>query len=424
MKRKVFAAMAITAAALTGTGDLLRATTSNSAEVIIEWNQTLQETVPNASLMTPRFFSMMHIAMFDAVNAVDNEYTPYLTKIRGLHGASAEAAAAQAARDVLVALIPGSQATYDARLEAQLADIPHGRARLGKALGRKAAARVLEWRANDGWEVTPPVYEPPAITGVWQRTPPGNAASFTQFPGAVPFALPTATIFLPPPPPQLNSAKYAEDFNEVKLYGSQNSAVRSAEQTLRSRLFAGVVTRTTLWAMWNNVTRDAVRARDLSLVDAARLFVLVNVSINDAVQTSHASKFVYQLWRPVTAIRRADEDLNDDTVPDAGWTPLIVTPTYPSYAGNMASVGASAAAVLGLALGSDDFPVTVLWLGSTGQPDITRNFSGFWELAQAQADSRVHGGIHYRFDNVVGQQSAVKVATFVFNNFMLPRKGD
>ena len=78
----------------------------------------------------------------------------------------------------------------------------------------------------------------------------------------------------------------------------------------------------------------------------------------------------------------------------------------------------------GLALGTDDVPVTVLWLGSTGQPDVTRNFAGFWELAQAQADSRVHGGIHYRFDNVAGQQSAIKVATFVFNNFMLPRKGD
>jgi hypothetical protein len=152
--------------------------------------------------------------------------------------------------------------------------------------------------------------------------------------------------------------------------------------------------------------------------------VLVNVAINDSVQTSHTSKFVYQLWRPVTAIRRADEDFNLATDADPGWSPLITTPTYPSYAGNMASVGAGAATALRLALGTDDVPVTVLWLGSTGQPDVTRNFAGFWELAQTQADSRVHGGIHYRFDNVAGQQSAIKVATFVFNNFMLSRKGD
>ena len=324
----------------------------------------------------------------------------------------------------MTSLIPASQATFDAALDDQLDDIPHGLARQGTAIGRHAAAKLLDWRANDGWQVTPPAYEPPAVLGLWQRTPPFGPATFTHFPGAIPFALPTPTLFLPPPPPQLNTAQFAEGFNEVALYGQDTSAARSTEQTLRSRLFAGVVTRTTLFAMWNNVTRDAARAYGLSLVDTARLFALVNVSINDSVQTSHTSKFVYQLWRPVTAINRADEDPNPATDAIPGWLPLLTTPPYPAYAGNMASVGAGAATALGLGLGSDDFPVTVLWLGSTGQPDVTRNFAGFWELAQAQADSRVHGGIHYRFDNVAGQQSAIKVATFVFNNFMLPRKGD
>lgn len=424
MKTQVFA-VTLAATALAGSSDAVRAHSRGSAEVIIAWNQTLQDTIPaTAGLMSPRFYAMLHIAMFDAVNAIEREYTPYVGRIHGSHGASAEAAAAQAAHDILVSLIPASQATFDAKLQDQLEDIPHGLARQGRAIGRHAAARVLDWRANDGWQVTPPAYEPPAIAGLWQRTPPGNPASVTHFPGVVPFALPTQTLYLPPPPPQLDSAAYAEGFNEVKLVGSATSMVRSDEQTLRSRLFAGVVTRTTLFAMWNNVTRDAVRKFGLSVVDTARLFVLVNVAINDSVQTSHTSKFVYQLWRPVTAIRRADEDFNLATDADPGWSPLITTPTYPSYAGNMASVGAGAATVLRLALGTDDVPVTVLWLGSTGQPDVTRNFAGFWELAQAQADSRVHGGIHYRFDNVAGQQSAIKVATFVFNNFMLSSNGD
>ncbi len=426
MVRTHIFAVALTATALAGSSEAVRANPHNSAgaEIVIAWNQILQDTIPAAALMSPRFFAMVHIAMFDAVNAIEREYAPYVARIRGSRGASAEAAAAQAAHDVLTSLIPTSQAVFDAALAAQLEDIPKGQARQGRAIGELAAARVIAWRTNDGWEVPPPAFEPPPIAGVWQRTPPFGAASFTQFPGVVPFALPTPTLYLPPPPPQLNSAKYAEDFNEVKLWGSATSPVRSTEQTLRSRLFAGVVTRTTLFAMWNNVTRDAARAKGLSLVDTARLFALVNVSINDAVQTSHTSKFVYQFWRPVTAIRRADEDLNPATDADPSWSSLITTPTYPSYAGNMASVGASAATALGLVLGSDDFPVTVLWLGSTGQPDVTRNFAGFWELAQAQADSRVHGGIHYRFDNVAGQQQAVKVATFVFNNFMVPKNHD
>ena len=154
----------------------------------------------------------------------------------------------------------------------------------------------------------------------------------------------------------------------------------------------------------------------------------MNVSINDAVQSTHASKFVYGLWRPVTAIRRADEDMNPATDADPSWTPLITTPAYPSYAGNMAAVGMSAATALGLALGTDDVPFTVLWRGSLAtpttpaQPDVSRNFAGFLELAEAQAMSRLHGGIHFDFDNRAGQQVARNVAGYVFHNFMLPKR--
>jgi hypothetical protein len=376
--------------------------------------------------MTLRYYAMLHVAMFDAINSIEGDYTPFLGRIRGSHGASAEAAAAKAARDILTALIPAGQPAFDAALEATLAGISPGTAQQGVRIGEEAAAKVLAWRQNDGWAVPPPVYEPPPIPGLWQRTPPGAAAGFTQFPGVVPFALPTPTLFLPPPPPQLNSAKYAEDFNQVKLLGSVGSSERTAEQTLRSRLFAGVVTTTNLFAMWNNVARDAIRARGLSLVDAARLFALMNVSMNDGLQTTHASKFVYGLWRPVTAIRRADEDMNAATDPDPGWTPLLTTPPYPAYAGNMACVGMSAATALGLGLGTDDVPFTVLWRGTPAtpttpaQPDVTRSFTGFLELAEAQAMSRLHGGIHYDFDNRAGQQVGRNVAGYVFRNFMLP----
>ena len=137
------------------------------------------------------------------------------------------------------------------------------------------------------------------------------------------------------------------------------------------------------------------RRRGLSLVDTARLFALVNVSINDGVQTTHTSKFVYSLWRPVTAIRRADEDLNAATDPDAGWSPLITTPAYPSYAGNMASVGASAATALGLALEADDVPFTVFVARQHRQSRRHTGFHGILGAGEAQAMSRVHGGIHY-----------------------------
>ena len=109
-------------------------------------------------------------------------------------------------------------------------------------------------------------------------------------------------------------------------------------------------------AIWNNITRDVVRERRLSLVEAARVFVLVNVAIHDGLQTTQTSKFVYGLWRPVTAIRGAADDLNPATDADATWLPLITTPPYPSYAGNMACIGASAARALQLAFGTNDIP--------------------------------------------------------------------
>jgi hypothetical protein len=172
--------------------------------------------------------------------------------------------------------------------------------------------------------------------------------------------------------------------------------------------------------VWNNVAADTVRARSLSLVEAARLFAVVNVSIHDALQTTQASKFVYGVWRPVTAIRAADTDLNAATEPDPNWLPLIVTPPYPSYAGNLAAIGASAARALELVSGADDMPVSITWKQSGG-PDVIRHYDGFRQAADEEAMARIYGGIHYRFDQDAGQQVGRSVAEFVFANVMTPR---
>ncbi len=166
---------------------------------------------------------------------------------------------------------------------------------------------------------------------------------------------------------------------------------------------------------------DVVQARNLSLVEAARVFALVNVSIHDALQTTQASKFVYGVWRPVTAIRAADTDLNPATDPNPAWLPLITTPFYPVYPGNLATIGASAARALQLACETNDIPVAVTWKQPDGLPDVTRQFEGFWEAAEEEAMARIYGGIHYRFDQEAGQQVGRSVAEFVFVNFMTPR---
>ena len=430
MKKTQLFGATLAVALLAGTGLELRATRS-APTVLIEWNQLVQDTIPGAGgPMAPRFYSMVHIAMFDAVNAIEREYAPYRVRLREQGRGSPEAAAAQAAHDVLVGLNVPSAPVYGAALERQLGPNPSEYVRRGAAVGARVAKEVLAWRQNDGWIVTGlPPYVEPMLPGRWRPTPPNNpAATFTHLQNAAPMALLSPTQYLPVPPPSLTSERYATDLNEVRLLGKSDSAVRTPDQTTIARLWAGVATTgtgtaTPFPAIWNNVTRDVVLERRLSLVEAARVFALVNVAIHDGLQTTQASKFVYGLWRPVTAIREAESDLNPATDADATWLPLITTPPYPSYAGNMACIGASAARALQLAFGTNDVPVKATWRQSGGLPDVTHEFAGFWELAEDQNMARIWGGIHYRFDQVAGQQIGRQAAEFVFANYMTPRRG-
>ena len=397
----------------------------SAASIIFEWNRILQETIPKpVGVVSPRYYAMMHIAMFDAVNTIEREFEPYRVRRRGA-GGSAEAAAAQAAHDVLVALNPSAAAAYDAALVQQLGMRPSGFLRRGAAVGAIVAGDILAWRQNDGWLVPGPVaYSEPPLPGRWQPTPPGNAsAAFTHLQFATPMAVLSSTQFLPPPPPSLTSDTYAADFNEVKLLGRADSPTRTAEQTAIARLWAGagVGGATDFFAVWQNIARDVARDRHLSLVEAARLFALMNVSIHDGLQTTQTSKFVYGLWRPVTAIRGADDDLTPATDADAGWLPLLGTPPYPSYGGNLAAIGAGAARTLELALGTDDIPLAVTWRQAGGLPDVTHHFDGFSHAAAEMFMSRIYGGIHFRFDQEAGDGVGRAVADFVFANYMAPR---
>ncbi len=415
---------AILALALLVPAGAVRATGA-SAGTVLAWNKLMQDTIPaSASIYTPRFYAITHIAMFDAINAIERDFEPFHVRLRHAGGGSPDAAAAQAAHDVLVAINPGSTATYDAALAGQFGRRPSGFVRRGAAIGAEVARQILEWRQDDGWVVAAfPPYAAPLLPGWWQPTPPNNPApQFTHLQTADPLALLSPTQFLPLPPPAITSARYATDLNEVKDIGRNTSALRTADQTAIARLWAGVATSgsgtaTNMFAVWNAVVSDVVRERQLSLIRAARVLMLVNVSIHDTLHTTQTSKFVYGFWRPVTAIRGAGDDLNPATDPDPAWLPLITTPPYPSYAGNMAAVGASASRTLQLLFHTNDVPVTATWHQSGGQPDVSHHFDGFSQMADEQSMARIYGGIHYRFDQEAGQQVARSVAEFVHANF-------
>lgn len=394
-------------------------------DVVLQWNRVLMETVLTpgqhpATIMQVRSYAMMHAAMFDAANSIDGTHTPYLIDVPGSQNASIEAAAAQAARDVLAALYPARVGVFDAELAVSLQGIENNRAQQGIRVGQIVAERMLATRTNDGWNVTPPAYALPTTPGNWQPTPPANsAATFTHYPNVLPFAIKSGTQFAPTPPPAMTSAQYAADFNEVKEIGAANSVTRTADQTLVARLWANVNTPTNFLLVWNNVAHTVSVARDLTTAEKARLFALTNIALHDALQTTFASKFQYGLWRPVTAIRRADEDGNDNTSADPAWSSLIGTPSYPSYAGNMAAIGTSQATILALFFGRDDISFQHTWAGAGG---ATRSYAGFGAMANEQERARVYGGIHFTFDNVAGQSVGRNVANYIFANTMRPRQ--
>jgi hypothetical protein len=394
-------------------------------DVVLQWNRVLMETVLTpgqhpATIMPVRSYAMMHAAMFDAVNSIDGTRTPYLTEVPGSQNASLEAAAAQAARDVLAALYPARVAVFDAELAISLQGIEEYRAQQGIRVGQIVAERMLAARTNDGWNVTPPPYTLPTTPGNWQPAPPANAAAtFTHYPSVLPFAITSAMQFAPNPPPAMTSAQYAADLNEVKEIGAVNSVTRTADQTLVARLWANVGTPTNFLLVWNNVARTVSLSQEISTVERARLFALTNIALHDALQTTFAAKFQHGLWRPVTAIRRADEDGNAATSPDPAWLSLIPNPPYPSYAGNMAAIGTSQSTILALFFGRDDIRFDHTWAGAGG---ATRSYAGFGAMADEQARARVYGGIHFTFDNVAGQSVGTNVANYVFSKLMRPRE--
>lgn len=363
--------------------------------VVLDWSTharaALQaETGNQDPLVGTRTLAMVHLAMHDAVNAVDRRFQPYAYVARD-RDANAVAAAASAAHRVLAGLFPAQQASLDARLEASLATVPNGNAEAkGVALGQLVAAAILQRRANDGSTATV-AYVPSAGAGRFQFVPPFDGVIFRpEWRLVTPFALTSVSQFRSAPPPALNSIAYRDALNEVKAAGVLTGSNRTAEQTAYAKF----------WYEdsdigWNSITRDVVVRKKLSLHEAARLFGLVNIALADAYIAGWDAKFHHDYWRPITAIRAAATDGNDATAPDLAWVPLLDTPPVQDHPSTHSVAGAAAAAVLAAELGD----ATEFSLNSTtaDDPKLARTYRSFSEASNENADSRIRAGIHFRF---------------------------
>jgi membrane-associated phospholipid phosphatase len=391
-----------------------------SANVVIEWNQLALHAVGQARLppvFVSRDLAIIHAAVYDAVVAIDRSFEPYYAHVHASSGASREAAAAQAAHDALAALFPSQASTFDAALAADLVGIPPGQARQGIAVGHEVAEQILEWRSTDGSGATVS-YTPGTDPGDWQPTPPAFLPALApQWPDVTPFAISSGSQFRPAAPPALDSADYAAALNEVKDLGRVDSTTRTDEQTQIAKFWNDGLGTAFAMGYWNKIAQQVATEQNLSLVQDARLFALLNIAEADAQISCWDAKYTYNLWRPVTSIRAADTDGNPDTEPDPTWTPLLVTPNFPSYISAHSTLSAAAAEVLTALFGPDyHFAVTAESL-----PGVTRSFDSFGAAAAEAGRSRIYGGIHYQFDNANGQAVGTEVADYIVGGFLKPQ---
>jgi PAP2 superfamily len=389
---------------------------STQPDQVIQWNHEMLQLlgVPGAQPATvhpTRTFAITQLAVFDAVNAIERRNEPYLFEPFVPRGASPDAAAAAAARTALLALLPSQQQAIDAKFQDSLSQIGGGpRVFAGIAVGVRAAQEILADRAGDGSGVTPPTFVPQPGPGEYQLTPPNfSQPVFTHWAGVRPFVLQSADQFRPPPPPAITSARYADDFAEVKSLGELNSTARSVERTDIGKFWGAAPVQN----VWNQIAEMAGLSFGNSLAQNARMFAVLDTSLADGVIALYDAKYAYHRWRPVTAVRAADSDGNPDTVGDPNWTPLATTALDPSYPGAHAEISQAAAAALRGFFGTDRFDFT---LTNPALPGVQRTFGSFSTAADEASASRIYAGQHFRYDEDAGHALGDEVADYVLDH--------
>ena len=406
---------------------------------------------------TSRALAIVHIAIFDAVNAIAGGYKSYTGLSSARDDTSMDAAIAQAAHDTLVALFPSQRASFDERLDEDLSRIrDHREKRNGINLGHRAAAAILALRANDGSQHAEPRVGIEYITsdepGRWRQDPISliPLALGALWGGVRPFVLLSADQFRAPPPPALNSQEYAAAFDEVKRLGGDGVITpteRNAEQTTIGIYWGydGTPGLGTPPRLYNQIVVEIADQRGSDAVEVARLLALVNVAMADTCIAVWESKYFYDFWRPVTGIREADEgtgptgagDGNPATVGDPTYSPLGApassfkfnapdfTPPFPAYPSGHAGFGGALFRILrkfyrtddvAFTFVSDEFNGVTRDNDGTVRPLVPRSFSSLSEAREENGQSRIYLGIHWAFDKTDGIAQGRQVADYVYDN--------
>jgi hypothetical protein len=379
-----------------------------SANVVTDWDEIGVKTVQPIGSPLPikpgllfRAMAMMHLAVFNAVNAIEPRYQPYKFQSKAELGASEEAAAASAAANVLADIVPS--AGVRATLTSYLASIPDGDAKdRGVKLGEDVSAKMLALRADDGSN-TPNAYRPNTQPGVYVPTAMTIGWECITM---TPFAMENPSQFRPGPPPDLKSTEWAKDYNEIKELGEKISSKRTPRQTEDARFWL-----TTGPLATHSLERQIVIRENMSALDSARFFALASVAEADAIEAVFDAKYHYQFWRPITAIRNGDIAGNPDTPSVPTWEPIDATPMHPEYPCAHCIVSTAVATVIEATLGSANIPEVAITTPSA--PGVTHRFTNLKAYTDEVANARIYAGFHYRNSTAVGQEMGREIGDYV-----------
>jgi len=396
------------------------------ADAVSDWSLiantvviTNAATCPPASMID---FAYVHIAVYDAVNAIDGRYSVFsVAPSTATAGASPEAATAAAAYTMLTALYPAQKAYLDRVYTDYLVSIPAGIAQTrGIAVGTDVAAAYVAQRTGDGRNANVPYVfgSGPRVYQVTPGAPPPPITPLSPWIAQMkPFTLKSPSQFRADGPPNLTSAQWVEDFNEVKAFGALNGSLRTPEQTAIGWFYVenpGVQV--------NRNIRGIAAAHALSIADSARFFAQAYITIADSLIACWDSKYYYNFWRPVTAIRDANSDGNPLTESDISWSPLATTPAHPEYPAAHGCVTSALAHFLEDFFGDQQINVTLTSTSVPGMPLAARTFARPQDMIAEVIDARVYAGFHYRTSGVHGTVIGKEVANWVSQHYFLAEK--
>lgn len=384
------------------------------ADVVSDWNATTQSIVVSKGAQGGVYFALVHIAVYDAVNAIDAKYSTFAVKPTApTAGASQDAAAATAAYRVLLSVFPDQESTLASAYATSLAAIPDGTPKTrGIAVGEEVATKWLASRVDDGREADVP-YTFGTGVGVYQRTLPGPPSPITPWMAKMkPFALTSASQFRAYGPPDVTSHRYAQDLNLTKAIGSAASTQRTPHES-EIGLFHTESPNT----FWSRNFRDLAAQKRLGVAASARFFAMMSVAVADGAIACWDSKYYFNFWRPVTAIQAADLDDNPRTELDATWAPMVPTPPHPEYPAAHGCVSGAVAEMLERYFGTRWVKVT---LTSTVPGTVPHVFYDVYDIPAEVKMARVYGGMHFLTSIEHGVILGTKVGRWVEANYFKP----